>query len=110
MHGISIFATHCIFAGDTIWCDEVKTAIINYMPDVIVVNACAATVLNGERIIMNIDDIEQILKTSPNSTIIASHMDTVSHLTVTRQDIKNYIHKNNIFNILIPEDGEKLKL
>lgn len=97
-------------AGDTIWCDEVKTAIINYMPDVIVVNACAATVLNGERIIMNIADIEQILKTSPNSTIIASHMDTVSHLTVTRQDIKNYIHKNNIFNILIPEDGEKLKL
>lgn len=64
-------------AGDTIWCEEVKAALEKYSPDVIVVNACAATVLNGERLIMNIDDVKEVLQHAPNSTVIASHMDTV---------------------------------
>ena len=75
-------------AGDTIWCEEVKAALEKYSPDVIVVNACAATVLNGERLIMNIDDVKEVLQHAPNSTVIASHMDTVSHLSVTKKDLK----------------------
>lgn len=93
-------------AGDTIWCEEVKAALEKYSPDVIVVNACAATVLNGERLIMNIDDVKEVLQHAPNSTVIASHMDTVSHLSVTRNDLKGFKNKNNIDNLLIPEDGE----
>ena len=84
-------------AGDTIWCEEVKAALVN---------ACAATVLNGERLIMNIDDVKEVLQHAPNSTVIASHMDTVSHLSVTRNDLKGFKNKNNIDNLLIPEDGE----
>ena len=91
-------------AGDTIWCEEVKAALEKYSPDVIVVNACAATVLNGERLI--IDDVKEVLQHAPNSTVIASHMDTVSHLSVTRNDLKGFKNKNNIDNLLIPEDGE----
>ena len=93
-------------AGDTIWCEEVKAALEKYSPDVIVVNACAATVLNGERLIMNIDDVKEVLQHAPISTVIASHMDTVSHLSVTRNDLKGFKNKNNIDNLLIPEDGE----
>ena len=93
-------------AGDTIWCEEVKAALEKYSPDVIVVNACAATVLNGERLIMNIDDVKEVLQHAPNSTVIASHMDTVSHLSVTKNDLKGFKNKNNIDNLLIPEDGE----
>ena len=93
-------------AGDTIWCEEVKAALEKYSPDVIVVNACAATVLNGERLIMNIDDVKEVLQHAPNTTVIASHMDTVSHLSVTRNDLKGFKNKNNIDNLLIPEDGE----
>ena len=93
-------------AGDTIWCEEVKAALEKYSPDVIVVNACAATVLNGERLIMNIDDVKEVLQHAPNSIVIASHMDTVSHLSVTRNDLKGFKNKNNIDNLLIPEDGE----
>ena len=33
-------------------------------------------------------------------------MDTVSHLSVTRNDLKEFKNKNNIDNLLIPEDGE----
>ena len=93
-------------AGDTIWCEEVIEALTKYHPDVIVINACAATVLNGERLIMNIDDVKEVLQNAPNSTVIASHMDTVSHLSVTREDLKEFKTKNNIDNLLIPEDGE----
>ena len=91
-------------AGDTIWCNEVKEALDKFNPEIIVVNACGATVLNGERIIMNLDDIKEISSYCKNSTVIASHMDTVSHLTVTRDDIKNL----KLDNVEVPFDNEIL--
>ena len=95
-------------AGDTIWCEEVNAALKKYFPDVIVVNACAATLLNGERLIMNIEDVKNVLDAAPDAKIIASHLDTVSHLSVTRADLKKFKSKNNIDNLLIPDDGETL--
>ena len=95
-------------AGDTIWCEEVQAALNKYNPDVIIVNACAATVLTGDRLIMNIDDIKDVLAAAPDAIVIASHMDTVSHLSVTRQDLKEFKENNNIKNLLIPDDGETL--
>ncbi len=94
-------------AGDTIWCDEPKNAIDKYNPDVIVINSCGATVLvgDGERLIMDIDDVKSISNYAKHSIIVASHMDTVSHLTVTRDDIK----KLNLGNVVIPEDDEILE-
>ena len=97
-------------AGDTIWCEEVNETINKYKPEIIVVNACAATVLSGEHIIMNINDIKKVLTTAPNSTIIASHLDTVSHLSVTREDLKEFKIQNNLKNLLIPDDGEIINL
>ena len=93
-------------AGDTIWCSEVSEAIENFNPEIIVINACAATVLNGERLIMNIDDVKEVLQNAPNATVIGSHMDTVSHLSVTKNDLRELKNKNNFDNLLIPEDGE----
>lgn len=95
-------------AGDTIWCKEVEEALQEYKPDIIILNACAATVLNGERLIMNIEDVKSVIKEAPNSTIIASHMDTVSHLTITRKDLKEFREKESVKNLLIPDDGEVL--
>ena len=94
-------------AGDTIWCDEVITAIDKFNPEIIVINACGATVLvgEGERLIMDIEDVKAISNYAKNSTIIASHMDTVSHLTVTRKDIK-FLKLNNV---VVPDDNEILE-
>ncbi len=92
-------------AGDTIWCEEVKSAIDQFSPDIIVVNACGATLLNGERIIMNDEDVKIVAKYIPAAIIIASHMDTVSHLTVTRNDIR----KMRLNNVIVPEDNETLE-
>lgn len=92
-------------AGDTIWCEEVMEAIDKFSPEVVVANACGATLLNGEIIIMDNKDIRNLAAYAPSAAIIASHMDTVSHLTVTRNDIK----KMKIKNIFVPEDGECLE-
>lgn len=89
-------------AGDTIWCEEVKSAIDTYAPEVIIINACGATLLNGEKIIMDAADIKAISAYAPNATIIASHMGTVSHLTVTREDVKGL----KLPNVLVPDDNE----
>lgn len=95
-------------AGDTIWCPEVQNALDTYRPDVIVVNACAASVANGEHLIMGKEDVLQTSRYAPHAAIVASHMDTVSHLTVTRQDLKTLAKENNLSNLFIPNDGETL--
>lgn len=96
-------------AGDTIWNNDIKNTIQNFTPEIIVINACGASILSGEKLIMNIDDISEVLKNTPNTTkIIASHMDAVSHLTVKRKDIQEFINNNKIENLLLPENGKTL--
>ncbi len=95
-------------AGDTIYCEEVEEAIKEFDPQIIIVNACGATLLNGEKIIMTDKDIRKVIAQAPSATIIASHMDTVSHLSVTRADLKQYARTESIDNLLIPEDGETI--
>lgn len=97
-------------AGDTIYCDEVKDTMDKFLPDIVVLNLCGASVINGEKLIMNKQDLKEFIQDYPEATVIASHMDTVSHLTVTRKDLKEFIKVNNIQQVLVPEDGEKIKL
>ena len=87
--------------------EEVKQAIDKFNPEIIIINACGATVLvgEGERLIMDIEDTKAISKYAKNSTIIASHMDTVSHLTVTREDIKAL----KLNNVVVPDDNKILE-
>ncbi len=96
-------------AGDTIYCQEFEDALKQYQPDIIVINACGATVLNGEHIIMNLEDLDKTVNAAPSAAIVASHMDNVSHLTVTRNDIKQFVNEKKLKNIFVPEDGETLK-
>lgn len=91
-------------AGDTIWCKEVTDALNNFSPEFIIINACGATVLTGDKLIMDIDDVKTISNYAKSAQIIASHMGNVSHLTVSREDIKNL----NLANVKIPENGEVL--
>lgn len=54
---------------------------------------------------MGCEDVKTISAYAAHSTIIASHMDTVNHLTVTRNDIKNLKLKN----VVVPDDNEVLE-
>jgi L-ascorbate metabolism protein UlaG (beta-lactamase superfamily) len=69
----------CYIAGDTIWCDEVRDALDNYNPDVVVVNAGAAQFLSGDPITMTAADVLEVCKFSPEARVIAVHMDAINH-------------------------------
>ena len=94
-------------AGDTIWCDYVRAVIDSVSPDVIVVNAAAATILGFGRIIMGLEDIQAVLDHAPRAVVIASHMDNVGHQTLLRQDLRSYIRDHRLEGrLLVPDDGE----
>ena len=57
---------------------------------------------------MNIEDVKNVLNAAPQAKVVASHLDTVSHLSVTKRDLKEFKIKNNIDKLLIPDDGEIL--
>ena len=51
-----------------------------------------------------------MVKAMPNSQIVAVHLDSVNHATVTRKDLREFIKAKNIEkNIIVPEDGEIIK-
>ena len=58
--------------------------------------------------IMKESEVDNVLENAQNAVVIASHMDTVSHLSVTRGDLKKFISENGIKNLLVPEDGESM--
>ena len=94
-------------AGDTIWYPDVKETLETYQPDIIILNACAAELLDFGRLIMDDNDVYEVYKTCPNAIIIVSHMDTVSHATLTRETLRKKLAEKCIANkILIPADGE----
>ncbi|MDF9867059.1 L-ascorbate metabolism protein UlaG (beta-lactamase superfamily) [Bacilli bacterium PM5-3] len=92
--------------GDTIWYGEVKKAINEHNPNVIVLNACDARLMDTGRLIMNLDDIKKVRETSLDSKIIISHMEAVNHAFINRCDVREFVENNCLDNIYIPNDGE----
>ncbi len=98
-------------AGDTIWCEEVEKALIDFNPKVTILNAGGAKFLTGDPITMTPNDIVKVYEKQSNSKIIAVHMDTVNHCFVTRKDLAQELQKKGLQSkILIPIDGEVIEL
>jgi L-ascorbate metabolism protein UlaG (beta-lactamase superfamily) len=94
-------------AGDTIWCEDVETALIKFNPKITVLNAGGAKFLTGEPITMTPNDIIKVQEKLPETQIIAVHMDTVNHCFIKRIDLrKALLDKKLDSKILIPYDGE----
>lgn len=97
-------------AGDTIWYDGVLETIEKYKPDVIIVNACAATLQIYGRLIMDTEDVAKTHACRPQAKIIISHMDTDAHAMLTRADVRRFVEENNLGeSIIIPDDGSTLE-
>jgi L-ascorbate metabolism protein UlaG (beta-lactamase superfamily) len=95
--------------GDTIWYDAVRNTLERFLPDVIIVNACAAELRNEGRLIMDDADVAAVHMACPKAMIVISHMDTVSHASITRKDMRRFLHERELeANTVIPEDGEIL--
>jgi L-ascorbate metabolism protein UlaG (beta-lactamase superfamily) len=95
-------------AGDTIWCDEVRSTLAAHTtPDVIVVNAGEARFREGDPITMSASDVIATAQRAPNSIVIAVHMEAINHCGLQRQDLRTQSRAAGLeHRILIPKDGE----
>lgn len=98
-------------AGDTVWCDPVADAIATHAPDVIVVNAGAATFLSGGTVTMEAADVIAVANAAPDARVVAVHMESINHCVERRADLAAAAAEAGVADrVLIPADGETLTL
>lgn len=75
----------------------------------ILVNACGATTPAG-RLIMDPEEAEQVCLCAPDALVTATHLDSVNHATATCRDVRKFKEEKGLKQLLIPEDGECIRL
>ena len=97
--------------GDTIWRSDVDQTLAKFKPDVIILNAGDARMIGYTgSIIMGKDDVLHAYQVMPNATIIATHMDAINHMTLSRKELREHVNQHGIQDrVRIPADGEILK-
>jgi L-ascorbate metabolism protein UlaG (beta-lactamase superfamily) len=88
-------------AGDTIWCDEVAAALAEHEPRVVVVNAGGARFLEGDPIVMDVDDVRRV-REATDAEVVAVHLEAINHCVEPRAAYRE------IPGVLVPDDGEEL--
>lgn len=98
------------WAGDTIWCGPVAEAIRRTQPDIIITHSCGAVWGDQVLIVMDAAQTVAVQRAAPESIVIATHMESLDHGTVTRQALRAYAEANGIGpeKLLIPLDGERI--
>ncbi|WP_022664021.1 MBL fold metallo-hydrolase [Desulfospira joergensenii] len=96
------------WAGDTVLYDEVFNIISEFKPDIIFTHSCGAIWGDHVPIIMNAKQTVSLCKAVPKTIVVATHMGTVDHGTVTRENLRAYAEKKGVppHQLRIPEDGE----
>ncbi|RZA32306.1 MAG: MBL fold metallo-hydrolase, partial [Lysobacteraceae bacterium] len=97
-------------AGDTVWRSDVDQALARFKPDVILLNAGDARMVGFTgSIIMGKDDVLQATQRMPNAIIVATHMDAINHMTLSRKELKEHVKQHGIQDrVRIPADGDTL--
>ena len=96
-------------AGDTVWYEQVEENLRRFQPDVIILNACAAELVDFGRLIMDAEDVAQVITHAPEADIIISHMDNVAHASLSRTSLSEQLDLQNLLSrVKVPADGETL--
>lgn len=97
--------------GDTVWRSEVDQTLVKFRPDVIILNAGDARVAGYTgSIIMGKDDVLHAYQAMPKATIVATHMDAINHMTLSRKELREHVKQHGIGDrVRVPDDGEVLK-
>jgi L-ascorbate metabolism protein UlaG (beta-lactamase superfamily) len=97
--------------GDTVWKPEVDGALARFKPDVIILNTGDARMVGYTgSIIMGKDDVLHAYQAMPNATIVATHMDAINHMSLSRKELREHVKQHGIGDrVRIPADGEILK-
>ncbi|MDW7695839.1 MBL fold metallo-hydrolase [Flammeovirgaceae bacterium SG7u.111] len=95
--------------GDCLWDDEIENNIKTYQPDIIITNSGGAVFMGKYRILMDEKETIKVAKTAPKANIIAVHLESLDHCQTTREVLRTKAAKKTL-NILVPEDGEVIKM
>lgn len=98
------------WCGDTIWNPTLENAIAQFRPQIIVTHSCGALWDKHTLIVMDAEQTVTVCRAAPESIVVATHMDSVDHATVSRQDLREFAAAQGIQpeQLLIPADGETL--
>ncbi len=98
------------WAGDTIWCDEVKKVLTDLRPDIILTHSSGARLPESDPIVMDAEQTIALCRAAPNAVVVATHMEALDHGTVSRADLRAVAEREGIGadRLLIPLDGEVL--
>lgn len=96
--------------GDTTWHGEVEQALAAFEPDVVVLNTGDARVLGFTgSIIMGRDDVLRASRAAPDAAIVATHMDAINHMTLSRDVLRDYVRQNGLEDrVRVPADGQTM--
>src|SRR5262245_49137082 len=99
------------WAGDTVLYPGVETIITETKPEIIIIHACGAR-WDGDPIVMDAAEAVATCRLAPSATVIATHMDSLDHATVTREELRRHANAQGVSpqQLLIPQDGETLQL
>ena len=96
-------------SGDTIWFPEVSHALEQYRPDVVIASCGENTVFGANPLIMGKEGVWKIHQAVPEATLIACHMESLNHWTLSKQDLRAFARKQGFSDqLIIPEDGEEI--
>jgi L-ascorbate metabolism protein UlaG (beta-lactamase superfamily) len=85
--------------GDSVWHPEVQCAIDRHRPSVAIVNAGAASFVDGPLITMGSEDVARVIERVP--TVIAVHMEAINHCALSRAELAAAVP-----GVVILADGE----
>lgn len=88
--------------GDSVYCTEVKDAVRRFAPGVIAVNCAGAQAPLGHLIIMNQYDVAALMHDFPDADVIATHLDGVSHATVSSELLRSFKEEKGLKRLWIP--------
>jgi L-ascorbate metabolism protein UlaG (beta-lactamase superfamily) len=98
------------WAGDTILSEAVAQVISREQPKLIITHSSGAVWRGDTLIVMDAGQTVQVCRAAPHSTVVATHMESLDHGTVTRQSLRLAAEAAGVGadRLLIPADGEKL--
>lgn len=100
------------WAGDTVWYEAAEKIIAAFQPGVIITHSSGATWRGSPPIVMGIKSTIAVCQATPQSTVVAVHMEALDHSEVSRRILRMYAESKGVSHeqLLIPEDGEALEI
>lgn len=81
---------------------------LTYLHSVYLGEVVAAPLETYGHLIMDDAEVESVCRAAPNATVIASHMDTVAHASLTRKTLRAALERRGLAGrVLMPDDGEE---